>query len=142
VLAPRPQGAWPRLVCGAQGRFPILQVAALIAVYAYGAVDLGFWNWASVKEVLVLASLAGLASVGQTLLILMGGFDLSIAGFIVSSALVVTVLKDRWHVSFVVALLVAVAVAAPWARSRARSATASRSSRSSSRWRWARSRSA
>ena len=38
---------------------------------------------------------------GQTLLILMGGFDLSISGFIVSSALVVSVLKEKWHVSFV-----------------------------------------
>jgi ribose transport system permease protein len=104
------RGTWARLV-QAQVRYPILQVLALVIVYTYGAIDLGFWNWSSVKEVLVLASLAGLASVGQTLLILMGGFDLSIAGFIVSSALVVTVLKDRWHVSFVVAMLIAVVVA-------------------------------
>ena len=48
----------------------------------------------------MLASLAGLASAGQTLLILMGGFDLSISGFIVSSALVVSVLKDKWGISF------------------------------------------
>ena len=59
-------------------------VALLVAVFAYGAIDLGFWNWSSVQQILVLASLAGLASVGQTLLILMGGFDLSISGFIVA----------------------------------------------------------
>ena len=81
---------------------------ALVAVFAYGAIDLGFWNWGSVKQILVLASLAGLASVGQTLLILMGGFDLSISGFIVSSALVVSVLKEKWGVSFAVAILIAV----------------------------------
>ena len=44
---------------------------------------------------LVLAALAGLASGGQTLLILMGGFDLGVAGFIVAGALAVTVLKDK-----------------------------------------------
>ena len=60
----------------------------------------------------MLASLAGLASVGQTLLILMGGFDLSISGFIVASALVVSVLKEKWNVPFVVAILIAVVAAA------------------------------
>ena len=94
-----------------QSRFPILQTAALAAVFAYGSIDLGFWNWGSVRQILVLAALAGLASCGQTLLILMGGFDLSIAGFIVSSALVVSVVKDEWGVSFPVAILVAVGVA-------------------------------
>ena len=67
-----------------QARIPLLQLVALVAVFAYGAIDLGFWNWSSVKQILVLASLAGLASAGQTLLILMGGFDLSISGFIVA----------------------------------------------------------
>lgn len=110
TLQARSSGTWARLV-QAQVRFPILQIVALVAVYAYGALTLGFWNWGSVKEVLVLASLAGLASVGQTLLILMGGFDLSIAGFIVSSALVVTVLKDKWHISFLLATLISVVVA-------------------------------
>jgi ribose transport system permease protein len=101
------RSAWIKLV-GLQARFPLLQLVALIVVFSYGAVDLGFWNWTSVKQILVLASLAGLASVGQTLLILMGGFDLSISGFIVSSALVVSVLKDKWGISFAAAILVAV----------------------------------
>ena len=77
----------------------------------------------------MLASLAGLASVGQTLLILMGGFDLSISGFIVASALVVSVLKEKWNVPFVVAILIAVVAAACSAASPGRSATAIRSSR-------------
>jgi ribose transport system permease protein len=109
-MSQRSRGLWTRLI-RAQVRFPILQVIALIAVYAYGALTLGFWNWLSIKQVLVLASLAGLASVGQTLLILMGGFDLSVAGFIVSSALVVTVLKDKWHVSFLEATIIAIVAA-------------------------------
>lgn len=102
---------WRRLV-RLQARIPLLQLCLLAAVFAYGAIDLGFWNWGSVKQILVLASLAGLASVGQTLLILMGGFDLSISGFIVASALVVSVLKEKWNVSFIVAILIAVVAAA------------------------------
>ena len=60
----------------------------------------------------MLAALAGLASLGQTLLILMGGFDLSIAGFIVACALFVTRSSDRMGVPFIVTLLIAVVVAA------------------------------
>jgi ribose transport system permease protein len=107
----RERSLWLTLV-GLQARLPLLQMVALVAVFAYGAVDLGFWNWTSVKQILVLASLAGLASVGQTLLILMGGFDLSISGFIVSSALVVSVLKDTWGISFATAILIAVVAGA------------------------------
>ncbi len=110
VPARRRSPAWAKLV-QLQTRFPLLQLAGLLGVYAYLALDLEFTSWSSVKPVLVIAALAGLASCGQTLLILMGGFDLSISGFIVSSALVVTVLKDKWNVSFVVALLAAVVVA-------------------------------
>jgi len=106
-----PRGVRARLV-DLQARVPLLQLVGLCGVYAYLAADLGFTNWSSVKQILVIASLAGLAAAGQTLLILMGGFDLSISGFIVASSLVVTVLKDKWHVSFVVALLIAVVAAA------------------------------
>jgi ribose transport system permease protein len=102
---------WEKLV-GLQARFPLLQLVTLIAVFAYGCFDLGFWNWGSVRQILVLAALAGLASSGQTLLILMGGFDLSISGFIVSSALVVSVLKEQWQISFGVAIVIAVACGA------------------------------
>ena len=110
TAAERHETVWQRLV-QLQSRYPLLQLVALAAVYAYCATALGFSHWSSVKQVLVIASLAGLASAGQTLLILMGGFDLSISGFIVASALVVTVVMDKWHISFVLALLIAVAVA-------------------------------
>ena len=103
--------AWRRLVA-LQARYPLLQLGLLVAVFAYGCFDLGFWNWGSVRQILVLASLAGLASCGQTLLILMGGFDLSISGFIVASALVVSVLKEKWDVPFGVAILIGVIAAA------------------------------
>lgn len=97
-----------RKLAGLQARFPLLQMVALSAVFAYGCFDLGFWNWGSVRQILVLSALAGLASCGQTLLILMGGFDLSVSGFIVSSALVVSVLKEQWHMSFAAAIVIAI----------------------------------
>jgi ribose transport system permease protein len=111
AVAPE-QSPWRRFT-RLQARFPILQAIALVIVFAVGAATLpGLATWPSAKIILVLASLAGLAAVGQTLLILMGGFDLSIAGIVVASALIVTQVRDEWGVSFVVALLVALVGAA------------------------------
>ena len=92
-----------------QGKYPILQVVALIAVFAYGDATLqGLGSWSSIKSILVIASLVGLASGGQTLLILMGGFDLGVSGFIVASALTVTAISTKFHISFGVSMLIAV----------------------------------
>jgi ribose transport system permease protein len=94
-----------------QSRFPILQIIALAAVYVYGVVTLpGLAEWGSMKTILVIASLIGLASLGQTLVILIGGFDLSLPSFMVSSALIVTAIKDQEELSFATALLIAVAL--------------------------------
>src|SRR5262249_58523534 len=92
-----------------QARFPIAQVVALIAIFIYGAVTLpGLSAWTSVRSILVLAALVGLASGGQTLLILIGGFDLGVAGFIVAGALTVTALRANYNLPFWVALLLAI----------------------------------
>ena len=92
-----------------QARFPIIQVLALVAVFIYGVITLpGLGSWASIRSILVLAALVGLASAGQTLLILIGGFDLGVSGFIVAGALTVTALSLDYHIAFGVALLFAV----------------------------------
>jgi ribose transport system permease protein len=92
-----------------QGQFPIFQVVALIVVFLYGAISLpGLATWTSIRSILVLSALVGLASGGQTLLILIGGFDLGVSGFIVAGALTVTALPGVYHISFGVALLFAV----------------------------------
>ena len=100
--------AWARL--GAvQARFPVAQVVALIVIFIYGAITLpGLGSWTAIRSILVLAALVGLASGGQTLLILIGGFDLGVSGFIVAGALTVTALRSAYHLSFGVALLLAV----------------------------------
>ncbi|HEY2653977.1 MAG TPA: ABC transporter permease [Solirubrobacteraceae bacterium] len=93
-----------------QARYPLIQIVALIAVFVYGALTLpGLASWISIRSILVLAALVGLASGGQTLLILMGGFDLGVAGFIVTGALTVTALSAKYHITFVEALLCALA---------------------------------
>jgi ribose transport system permease protein len=92
-----------------QGQFPVFQVVALIVVFLYGAISLpGLAAWTSIRSILVLSALVGLASGGQTLLILIGGFDLGVSGFIVAGALTVTALTGVYHISFGVALLLAV----------------------------------
>jgi ribose transport system permease protein len=100
--------AW-RVAADLQSRFPILQLAALVAVFLYGAVSLpGLGSWQSIRSILVLAALVGLASGGQTLLILIGGFDLGVSGFIVAGALCVTGLQAKFNLPFGLMLVIAV----------------------------------
>jgi ribose transport system permease protein len=92
-----------------QAQFPVFQILALVVVFIYGAISLpGLASWTSIRSILVLSALVGLASGGQTLLILIGGFDLGVSGFIVAGALTTTALTGVYHISFGVALLLAI----------------------------------
>jgi ribose transport system permease protein len=96
-----------------QQRLPIIQLLALAAVFIYGAITLpGLDSWISIRSILVLAALVGLASCGQTLLILMGGFDLGVAGFIVAGGFMVTAIKVKYGLDFGTALALALIGAA------------------------------
>ena len=98
---------WTRLV-QIQERYPIVQILAVAAVFIYGVITLpGLGAWSSIKVILLLAALTSLASCGQTLLILMGGFDLGVAGFIVTGAVTVTALQGSYHLPFLVAMAAA-----------------------------------
>jgi ribose transport system permease protein len=111
-LSARATQAW-QIAVRLQQRFPLIQLLALAAVFAYGAITLpGLDSWISIRSILVLASLVGLASCGQTLLILMGGFDLGVAGFIVAGGFAVTALKVKYGLDFGTALLLSLLVAA------------------------------
>lgn len=104
-------GLWATLV-RIQQRFPLIQLVALAAVFAVGVITLpGLGSWVSIRSILVLAALVGLASCGQTLLILMGGFDLSVSGFIVAGGLTVTALNLKYGISFGAALAIALVAA-------------------------------
>jgi ribose transport system permease protein len=105
------QALWLRAIA-LQRTYPILQLVALVVTFIYGAQTLpGLATWPAMKSILVLASLAGLASVGQTMLILMGGFDLGISGIMVASALTVTSLASKYHLSFAEAFVIAIVAA-------------------------------
>jgi ribose transport system permease protein len=104
--------AW-RTLARVQQRVPLIQLVALAAVFTYGVITLpGLGSWVSIRSILVLAALIGLASCGQTLLILMGGFDLGVAGFIVAGGLSVTALKVKYGIDFAAALALALVAAA------------------------------
>jgi ribose transport system permease protein len=104
--------AW-RALARIQQRIPLIQLVALAAVFAFGVITLpGLGSWVSIRSILVLAALIGLASCGQTLLILMGGFDLGVAGFIVAGGLAVTALKVKYGIDFGAALALALVAAA------------------------------
>jgi ribose transport system permease protein len=64
----------------------VIGVALLAAIFAIGsALVPGYGAWNNVRSILVLAAFLGIASLGQTLVALVGGLDLSIP-FVIGSA--------------------------------------------------------
>ncbi len=93
-----------------QSQVPFVQVIAVLVLFFYGAETLpGLASWSSIESILVLAAPLGLAAAGQTLLILIGGFDLSVAGIIVASALMLTSLQSKFGLSTGESILISVA---------------------------------
>lgn len=83
-----------------QRRLPILQTVALAAVVVYGLLTIrGFGQWSSLRLLLALACFLALAALGPTIVILVGGIDFSVPGFIVFGAIVATRLHSGygWH---------------------------------------------
>lgn len=111
ATATLPRGsAWDRLRA-AQRSAPIAQLMALVLIYAYGAATLqGLTTVTSIKALLVLAALLGLAALGQTVVVLLGGLDLSIAGFVTLADVLFAVLNGKgWP--FLPDLVVVLAIA-------------------------------
>ncbi|TCO28061.1 ribose transport system permease protein [Kribbella steppae] len=96
-----------------QRRFPLVQILLTVAVFGWGAASMpGFLEPTSIRSILVLCALTGLASIGQTLVVLIRGIDLSLAGFIVVGAVAVTRFSDVPGVPVLVTLTIAVACGA------------------------------
>lgn len=96
---------WRRCVA-LQRKFPILQLVIVIVTWLVGAATLpGFASIDSIKAVLILASLVGFAALGQTIVVLLGGIDLSVANFLVVGALMVTQVAQQLGLDFWAALL-------------------------------------
>jgi ribose transport system permease protein len=69
----------------------------------------GFTSWSSIKSLLVLASILGIASLGQTATMVLGGIDLSIAPMLGLSSVIVGRLATA-HWAFVLIALILVLV--------------------------------
>jgi ribose transport system permease protein len=97
-----------------QRRFPLLQVAALAALYLAGAATVPGWTTRStLTSMLVMAALLGLAGTGQTIVVLAGGIDFSVGAFITAGGVFITELPsvDGWPAWAAIAVAVAAAVA-------------------------------
>lgn len=88
-----------------QSRMPILQIALLVVVVLLGILLIpGFTRTSSIYSMLIIASFLGLAALGQTLVVLLGGLDLSVPAFIVLSAMLTSELSGTYGWPFPVIL--------------------------------------
>jgi ribose transport system permease protein len=95
-----------------QRTYPLAQLLALVAIFAYGAATLdGFDSRQSIYSMLVLAALLGIASAGQTLCILVGGIDFSIAAWIGFGAIMLVQLNGTHGWPFAVTFLLVAVIA-------------------------------
>jgi ribose transport system permease protein len=90
---------------------PALQILSVIVlVVVAGATISGFLAQSSIYATLVLASFLGIAAAGQTLVILIGGIDLSVPAMISGANLVSTLLSGKhWPFALVVLFVLACA---------------------------------
>jgi ribose transport system permease protein len=94
-----------------QRRIPVLQVLVLIALVLYVGAKDGDYTWGDLwAPILLQASFLGIAAAGQTLAILVGGLDFSIAAYIVAGNLLTTHLTGLEHWNFAVCALIVLAV--------------------------------
>lgn len=95
-----------------QAHYPVAQIVALVVLFAYGAATLdGFASRRSIYSMLVLAALLGIATAGQTLCVLIGGIDFSIAAWIAMGAIVLVQLTGTRGWSFAPTYLLICALA-------------------------------
>jgi ribose transport system permease protein len=70
----------------AQNRSAFIGIMVLVALFAVGSITVdGFFSGQNIKSMLLFASFLGLACIGQTLVVLLGGLDLSIP-FVIGAA--------------------------------------------------------
>lgn len=97
-----------------QRRIPLLQILALVVLYGYGLATIdGFGSQRVLYAILINASLLGLAGAGQTIVVLVGGIDFSIAAFISAGNVIIAELcgTEHWSLGAAVAVALAVGVA-------------------------------
>ena len=96
---------------GLQKRYPLLQILVLVLLVLYVGQQDGDFTWNDLfAPILLQASFLGIAAAGQTLVILVGGLDFSIAAYIVAGNLLVTHLVGNEHWNFGAAALLVFAI--------------------------------
>lgn len=91
---------------------PLIATGILCALYVVGVIAIGgFGGWSTVQAVLLVATFLGIASAGQTLVVILGGIDLSIP-FVIGAANVFVAKLYGDGVDFSVAVLSGLALAA------------------------------
>jgi ribose transport system permease protein len=94
-----------------QKRLPLLQIVVLVLLVLYVGRQDGDFSWNDLfAPILLQASFLGIAAAGQTLVILVGGLDFSIAAYIVAGNLLVTHLVGNEHWNFGAAALLVLAI--------------------------------
>jgi len=100
-----------RRVAGVQRRVPVLQVVVLVALVLYVGAKDGDYTWGDLwAPILLQASFLGIAAAGQTLAILVGGLDFSIAAYIVAGNLLTTHLVGLEHWNFAASALIVLVI--------------------------------
>jgi ribose transport system permease protein len=111
---PAAQAGDPVAILNRGRDLPRLQLAAVVVVYLLTiAIVPGAGGWRSITSILVLGSFVGLASVGQTLVALLGGLDLSIPAVIGMANVFICELTGAhgWPFPVAAALLLLIAAA-------------------------------
>jgi ribose transport system permease protein len=94
-----------------QSSLPLLQIFALLGLSIATVVTIsGFLVRSSIYSTLVLASFLGIAALGQTIVVLIGGIDLSVPAVITGANLVTAMLSGRhWPFALVMAFVLVTA---------------------------------
>lgn len=96
----------------AQQKWPILQVVGAIVIFLIGTATIdSFATKMNIYDMLALAAFLGFAAAGQTIVVLVGGVDLSIPAMIVLSGTIIAKFTSQYHWAFILALALAIAVA-------------------------------
>ncbi len=91
---------------------PLLTLLLVIAVWVVASFALrGFGAYGHLRYLIELAAVIGIVAAGQTLVILMGGIDLSVGAIITVTAILVPLISPAWDQSGIVGLVLALGIA-------------------------------
>lgn len=91
---------------------PLLTLILVVLVWAIASLTLrGFGNYGHLRYLLELASVIGIAAAGQTLVVLMGGIDLSVGAIITVTAILLPLISPAWDPTGLVGIALALIIA-------------------------------